>query len=360
MNEALRFIVVGLSSVFGVGVLVLLLIYFTPNQFEKWLAMVMKAAIKLKIGARALHKQYVRHDFQGRVNEFVKENCPVLPGAAADRVRLEWVDSTVSKQAILDGNVVVVRVKREDPEERSFVHAVCLFVSKSLLFKAKKYISAPQGEATDLLVSLRLLEREKPATVSHFVDDYLHPATDKKRHPVTAEVFDDLVVVDGGRLFYSIFLQELNFLGNKVFGGRKDGVIIREVKELVGFLKKVADREVGDTDVDLDFFGEYCRFAMVIVGKSTKLVRENIKPYVGFINQKLIPAGVETVYLLAPMRNAPYVKQIAAQVGGTFDPYLEAKFTMPLKFKDGGKRQSETYLCILRKRGAQTYIQKAS
>ncbi len=360
MSEVLQRIIIALASVFGTGALVILLLYFSPNTFEKWLALLMKGAIKLRIGARALHKSYVRHDFQGRVNEFVKENCPALPGTIADRVRLEWVDGSVSKQAILDGNVVVVRVKREDPEERSFVHAVCLFVSKSLLFKAKRYISTPQGEATDLLVSLRLLEREKPATVSHFVDDYLHPATDKKRHAATAEIFDDLVTVDGGRLFYSIYLQELNFLGNKVFGGRKDGVIVQEVRQLIEFLKKLADREVGDTEVDLDFFGSYCRFAMVIVGKSAKLLSQDVKPYVGFITGKLIPANIETVYLLAPAKNAPYVREIADSVAGTFDRYLEAKFTMPLKFKDGETRQSNTYLLILRKRGAQTYIQKAS
>lgn len=360
MSEALRIIITALVSAFGVGVLVVLLIYFSPDTFEKWLAILMKGAIKLRIGARSLHKQYVRHDFQGRVNTFVRKNCPLLPGMVADRVRLEWVDGSVSKQAILDGDVVVVRVKRDDPEERSFVHAVCLFVSKSLLFKAKRYISTPQGEATDLLVSLRLLEREKPTTVSHFVDDYLHPGTDKKRHAATAEIFDDLVTVDGGRLFYSIYLQELNFLGNKVFGARKDGIIHKEVHQLIEFLKALSNREVGGTSVDLDFYGAYCRFAVVIVGKSVKLLREDIKPYVGFITKTLIPAGVETIYLLAPAKNAPYVRQIAEQVGGTFDKYIEAKFTMPLKFKDGEKRMADTYLLILRARGAQTYIQKAS
>ncbi len=360
MSEVVEKILLALGSIFGGGVLIAILIFLNPDKAEKWWALLVKGALNLHFGAKALHKHYVRHDFQGRVNEFVKKNCPALPGAAADRVRLEWVDGSVSKQAILDGDVVVVRVKRRDPEERSFVHAVCLFVSKSLLFKAKRYISSPQGEATDLLFSLRLLEREKPATVSYFVDDYLHPATDKKRHGPTAQIFDDLVTVDRGRLFYSVFLQELHFLGNKVFGHRKDGVIHGEVRQLIEFLKKLADRAVGDTGVDLDFFGAYCRFAVVIVGKSDKLLREDIKPYVGFITGKLIPASVETIYLLAPARNAQYVGQIAEQVGGTFDRYLEAKFTMPLKFKDGETRQSNTYLLILRKRGAQTYIQKAS
>src|SRR6266568_704247 len=180
MSEALKYIIGGLVSLFGAGVLVVILVFLNPDATEKWLALLMKGALKLGIGARALHKHYIRHDFQARVNSFVRRNCPALPGAVADRVRLEWIDGSVSKQAILEGGVVVVRVKREDPQERSFVHAVCLFVSKSLLFKAKRYISTPQGEATDLLVAYRLLEREKPQTVAHFVDDYLHPAIERR------------------------------------------------------------------------------------------------------------------------------------------------------------------------------------
>ncbi len=98
----------------------------------------------------------------------------------------------------------------------------------------------------------------------------------------------------------------------------------------------------------------------MIVGKSRKLLHEDIKPYVGFITATLIPRNVETIYLLAPARNAPYVRQIAAAVGGKFDQYLEAKFRMPLRFKGGEKQEVDNYLLILRARGAQTYIQKAS
>jgi len=358
MTEAIKLLVVVIGSVFGTVGLIILLLYLTPNQVEKWAAILLKLALRLGIGVRTLHKQYVRHDFQSRVNDFVRKHCPTLPGAVADKVRLEWVDGSVSKKAILDGDVVVVRVKREDPQERSFVHAVCLFVSKSLLFKAKRYISAPQGEATDLFVSLKLLEREKPAAVAHFVDDYLQPAIDKK-HSATARIFDDLTVVDSGQLFYAIYLQELNFLGNKVFGGRKDAVIVKEVDDLIEFLKNFVDREVGTEGTDLDFFGAYCRFAVVIVGKAPKLLRESIKPYVNFIAGTLMPAGVETVYLVAPAKNAPYVRQVAEAVSPNFEPYLEAKLKRKLRFKD---RQVEvdTHLLILRVRGAKTYIEKAA
>lgn len=357
MSDVLKYLlgafVGGLGSL---GVLILLL-YMTPEKVEKWAAILLKFLMTLGIGVRSLHKHYVRYDFEGRVNGFVKKHCPTLPGAVAQKVRLEWVDGSVDRQAILDGDVVVVRVRRDDPKERSFVHAVCLYVSKSLLFKAKRYISSAQGQATDLLVSLRLLEREKPTAVDHFVADYLQPAIDKKKS-ATARIFDDLVVVDSGHLFYSLFLQELNFLGNKVFGGRKDALIVQEVDKLIEFLKRFLNREVGDEAVDLDFFGSYCRFAVVIVGKAPTLLRASIKPYVGFIQQTLKPAKVETVYLLAPSKNAPYVQQIADAVSEEFEPYLKAEFRGRLRIR-GEHVATDQFLVILRARGRQVYIQRA-
>ena len=357
MGELLKATATLIWSVFGVVGVVAVFVYLTPDQAQKWFAALLKLAMKVGIGAKVLHKTYVRFDFQGRVNGFINKNCPQLPGNIAQRVRLEWVDESVSKQAILDGDIVVVRVKRDDPQERSFVRAVCLYVSKSLLFKAKHYISAPQAEATDLLVSMRLLEKEKPATVSHFVEDYLKPATDDKRSAV-ARTFDDLVEVDKGRLFYAVYLQELNFLGGKVFGGRKDAVIAKEVGELIDFLKMLSNREVGADHTDLEFEGAYCKFAVVIVGKALKLQEKAIKPYVGFIKTKLIPSGAETIYLVSPEEKGPYLQQIAAEVQDTFEPHFEGKLRRALTIK-GKKREVDTHILVLRSRTVRTYIERA-
>src|SRR5437879_6927797 len=116
MSDLLKYVVGTLFGALGVVGLILVFIYYTPEQFEKWMAMLLKAALKLHVGVKSLHKHYVRHDFQARVNEFVKQNCSALPGAAANKVRLEWVDGQVTKQAILADDAVVVRVRRDDPD----------------------------------------------------------------------------------------------------------------------------------------------------------------------------------------------------------------------------------------------------
>ncbi len=355
MTEILKLIATFLIGSFGTTAAIILLIYFSPEKAEKWWSIFLRALMAIGVSTRTLHKKYLQHDIQSRVNHFVKKECSQLPGSAAQKAKIQWVDGSVTKRAVLDGNAVIVRLKRDDPHDKNFVHAVCMFVSKSLLFKAKHYISRAQGEATDLIVSMRLLQREKPSVVSYFLDGYLQPAVDKTKTS-TAKVFDDLVSIDRSNLLFPVYLQELNFLGEKVFGGRKDAVIIKEVDELIQFLKAFATRKLGEDDTP-DFFGEYCRFSVVIVGRAGKLVRESIAPYVKFIEKKLVPVGVETVYLLAPAKNASYVGQIAESVANHFESYAEVTFKRTL-VRDDKPRTFPTYLRILRSKERQLYYKK--
>jgi hypothetical protein len=355
MSEVVKYLLALGTGGVVTGFAIVLLIYLTPEKAEKWYAILLGLFLRVGGGVRGLHKRWVRHDIQGRINDFVKSECASLPGSAADRVRLEYIDGRITKQAVLDGNTVIVRLRRDDPEELNFVHGVCLFVSRSLLFKAKRYISPAQGEATDLLVSKKLLEHEKPAVVDHFLEQYLHPAIDRKKSS-TARFFDDLVVIDAGKLFVPIYLQELNFLGHKVFGGRKDALIIQEVTDLIQFLKDVVNREVGQQS-DLDFRRGYCRFAIVIVGKAMKLRQESISPYLGFIREHLVPDKIETVYLLAPSKNTKHVRRIAETVADIYDVFAELEFERVLQVKSSRQRTPQ-YLLVLRARDRDTYIPK--
>src|SRR2546425_11081769 len=121
MTEALRLLVVALLASFGTLTLVLLFLYLTPEKAQKWGAILLKLLLKAGVGARLLHKKYIEYDIQGRGKEVVKIQCLDLPGLAAQKVRLEWVDGTISKRAILEGNLVVVRGRRDDPKDMKFV-----------------------------------------------------------------------------------------------------------------------------------------------------------------------------------------------------------------------------------------------
>ena len=343
MEEVLKYVIPSLSP----AVLLLLALLLAPEKIEKWSALLWKLLSKLGGLFRSAHKRYVKHDLQGRINDFVRGLRKQLPGITATRFKIEWIDPTVDRKAFVDRGELVMRLRRDDPHDHNFVHGSYLFVSEMLLKKAKRYISRSQKEALDLFVCSKLLESEKPAVVTFFLDEYLHPGTETPKSKVALYV-DDFAIIDKGGLFFPVLAQELEFLGEKVFGRRRDDQIVKEVDGLVHFLKPIATRTVGDHS-DLDHDGSYCRFAIVIVGKPSKLLT-SIEPYVGFIRGSLKPKQTETIYLLGRAENERRLQEICERVSDTYDCCHRVKFSSFLRYSDR-KELALQHLTVLRLKG---------
>jgi hypothetical protein len=161
---------------------------------------------------------------------------------------------------------------------------------------------------------------------------------------------DDYSVIDGGGLFFSLFLQELGYLGSKVFGKRRDDLIHKEVNNLIDFLKPIAKRKIGD-DNDLNFSGDYCRFGLVIVGKPSKLLT-SIQPYVSYIRNQLASQSFETIYLLARKENSKRVDEVCDVFSELYECVRKVSFTRHLHYDDR-KEVASQYLAIMRLRGAE-------
>lgn len=340
MNEILKYVLPSLP----LPLALLLLLLFVPEKIEKWSALLWKLLANI---FRAAHKRYVKHDLQGRVNDFVKRLRRQVPSVGDTKLRIEWVDPSTPRKSFIEGDEVILRLRRDDPMDHNFVHGSYLFVSETLLKKAKRYISPSQREALDLFACTKLLEEEKPAVLSVFLGEYLHPGTDERRSKVAIYV-DDFGIIDKGGLFFPVLLQELEYLGEKVFGRRQDNVIIGEVDDLVDFLKPIATRTVGD-ESDLNFDGNYCRFALVIVGKRYKLLT-SIDPYVKFIRNVLGRNEIETIYILSRLENKERVEEICQRIADMYDRARRLEFSSFLKYPDRRERALQ-YLVVMRKKG---------
>ena len=343
-----------LGILFGSGITVaaiVAIILTNPEKAEKWFALFWKLIAFLRLGVSGAHKRYVQHDFQGSVNEFVKRHAEEMPGFQVKGVKLEWVDADVKRQSFLEEDRVVVRVKREDPRHENFVKAVYLFVSTALLYRAKRYISPPQGRAIDLFVTAEIFREQKPEVVDHFLEQYLHPHIDDGSARVT-QLFDDFDLLSRAGIFFPVFLQEIDYLGRKVFGRGRHQEVVTEVNALVDFLKAFALRKVGDEQTDLNFIQKYCRCAFVIVGKPKK-VSVSISPYVNFIRGGLDDC-VETVYLIGRVENESAMRQVCSQVADLYDVVAEKKMSKFVLYGEE-KKKIAAFIAVLRARGKQLY-----
>lgn len=347
-----------LTFLLGSGVTVAIIvtaILANPEKAEKWFALFWKAMMNLHLGLRFAQKKYIEHDFQGNVNEFIKKHAKEMPGFQVKGVHLEWVEADVKRQAFLDADRVVVRVKRDDPHHENFVKAVYLFVSTALLYRAKRYISPPQGRAIDLFVTTEIFREQRPEVVDHFLEEYLHPQIDDGSARVS-NLFEQFDLISKAGFFFPVFLQEMDYLGHKVFGRAKNQEIVTEVNDLVEFLRALALRRVGDEQTDLNFVKAYCRFEVVIVGKSIKLKKAvaPTAPYVKFIREHL-ERNVETVYLIGHADNENHIKKICTELADKYDLVSEKKMTNIVSFGEE-KRKLKNFLAVLRAKDRQLYV----
>ena len=333
-------------SILLLGLVVVLLLYY-PEKIEKWSALLWRMINRAGAFAGFAHKKYVKHDLQGRVNDFVRRLSHKVPDADNPKISIDWIDPEMDRKAFFDGDKVVLRLRREDPRHQNFIHATYLFVSESLLRKAKRYVSPSQRDGVSLYVCTKLFEEEKPKALDVFLDEYLHPNTSDPKSKVSGYL-DDFGTIDRKGYFYPVFLQELYYLGDKVFGRRKTGQVVKEVDDLLERLKKIATRMVGE-DTDLTYTGTYCSFSLVIIGKRDVL-HDSIQPYIGYIRGALARKGVETIYLIASRNNEDNLLDIYAEFKEDYRKENLRRSKSEVHFKNSQTKRVDQTLLVMRRK----------
>ncbi len=327
-------------------IVIALVFYLNPDKFEKWLSQIYKGLSKLGGFFRGAQKAYVKYDIQGRINEFRGKVSDKAPYFEDIKIAVEWTDVTANEQQFLDKGRAILRLKRDDPEDLNFVHGAYWAVSNLLLPRVKKHISSSQRQSLDLYVTSEIIRTEKFAVLEHFRAQYL----DKKvgADGKIRELFQKYDSIDKYGLFYPILLQELYFLGFRVYVSAKPDSIHVEVTRLIAFLESVASRKVGE-EVPLDYLGEYCRFAVVIVGKGEKLSYEGTEPYLKYINIKLRPKRVHTLYVLGKEDYHVLIDEVCKDLYQDYEIFKSYRYEGMVASRDGdAKFKLKQYLVVLR------------
>jgi hypothetical protein len=353
MNDLATTIILILVAAFGPGIAIVVLVFLNVEKVQKWGAILGYCLGRISEFFGFLNKKAVQLDLQGNINSFVKQVAKEVPSLELQKVKVEYVDTDSEIKSILGEGEVILRLRRDDPRDFNFVHGAFMFVSTSLLYKVKRYISISQRVALDLYVTTQIIESEKPKIVGCFLDEFLHPNL-KDPKSDRSKYFDQLSKIDNGGLFYPVLLEELHFLGNKVFGNRKDEKIILEVHALINFLENFSQRKLG-AEIDLDFIRDYCKSAILIIGKKSKLFREQLTPYVNRIRQNFAPEKIETVFILGHWENKNLIDEVAESVSDLYCIIRGKKSRMLLNREDGSQIPISAYIMVLQLIGAKIY-----
>lgn len=321
-----------------------------PDKAERLFAWVCRA---FKWISKKAEHQYVKYNVQATVNGFVMLIKRNLPSYDVRTVKLEWVDASITQEQFINSNQLVIRMHKSTVPNRDIVNATVAFVSYSLLLKAKRYIAQYQKDAVDLFASIKILETENnPQLISEFVDMYLYNAMENDK---VNELYAQFENIHKTGLFFPVFIAEMTFLGDKVFGKAIDkSKIYAEVKDLASFLNVFSRRKVSE-DGTLDYEGNYCKFAIRIVGKNMKIISEGKDVYLN--NIRRLSDEMETLYLLGDQSHEKFINEIVDDLnkGGSYILYNKKKYDAVIKSIQGEDFEVHSYLVVLRKSIVKTF-----
>ncbi|CCZ82243.1 hypothetical protein [Odoribacter laneus] len=339
------FVIIGMAS--GGG----LVLYFVkhPDKLETLLALINKICKSI---IKKAEYNFVKYDVQSTVNKYISTFSKKIPNLSVTHVKLEWIDENITPEQFIKSDQLVMRMHKSINQNRNIVNATFTFVSYSLLRKAKSYIAQYQKDAIDLFVSFKIIENTKYELLDEFVQQYLNEGLE---HDKVADFYDKFFDIDKAGLYFPVFMTEMTFLGEKVFAKRKDkNIIYEEVKGLVNFLNIYANRKINDTTTT-EHNGNYCRFAIRIIGKKSKIDREGEQVYIN--NLKRIDPKTETIYLICDELNIKFMHNVLDKCLNhiDFNIYNKYKYHAVIKDHEGNDMQTNSYLVILRNKKIAVY-----
>jgi len=354
MNEI---ITAAITSSVWLGVIIYLGIYAfkNPEKMQKWAANIMSLAAFFS-------KKYSDHatklEVQGKINDFVR-SLSDISDVNDTRVTLRWADVENDDIQFEDDEVILV-MRDRGYKNKNFVHAAYFFTSSTLLRHTKQHLSPKQAKALDVYTTKKLVEQQNKSALEVFIRDFFQPLmTDDKVNKLIASFID----IDDSGFYEHILLTELSHLGSKTFLTKKDEAIVKEVWDLVEFLKNFSNREVGDDTVTDAFTAKYTRCSIKIV--STSIVRHLNKTN-GPTNRvlKAFQSGIENVYVIGPRKDGgkEFIDKVCEGVieqNHNLNAVHTKTFEGEIKL-EGKKKKTKTYLVHLQDPTQVNYVIKDS
>ncbi len=340
---------------FSVLLLIFILYIWKPESFEKLFSHLLKI---LSYFSDKADKAYIKHDVQSRMNSFIKRMDKKIHSFSPVKIDVKFFDPNVEPEKLesyLNNGKYFVRAKKTNNPNNNFVNVAMAFIAENLLKEAKHQISKKQKITIDLFVGKKLFQEEKEEVMHEFVSDFLQPESDDEK---IKDYLIKFAETDRAGLFFPILLEELTFLGKKVFTEPKNNKVQEEVSNLVNFLHEHANRKQGEDMSNDRFIAEFSQFAFMIVGKKKKVDNGKLQAYKKYL-KTLMDKNIENIYLIGNERIQDFINQVSPDEflnENGYSLYKRENYRSELKKQDGTLYKTRTYLLLIRRKNIDPII----
>lgn len=269
------------------------------EKYEKFKACVIKPFIK---GRKTLQKRFLSNKIQGKINTFSKSVAEEIGEKEKYRVKIEWVDRS-DTESFFKNDELIIRMDCKDNINRNLALATLIYVSETLVKKARPYIDKILNKAMDLMATKRIFEEETAEDEKEYYNHVmLFPQLENDK-----ELRDDcenIQLLEQKGYFTRLFLRELRFLGELLDTTIPTDEVKKEVRQFLGYLINLAKtplvQEPGRwlAPEEFKFERRYLKVQFVLFARVENVTLKNIRPYLKRIKNGL-KEGIDIFYLLA-------------------------------------------------------------
>lgn len=286
-------------------------------------------------------RKYIKTHLEGTLGKRIEKINREVHGLDADKIRIVMVQ-TKTREAFIRERTLIIKLQRKENHDENLVNIAVLYTESCLYKKLELHLDDDQKQSINLYTAKSILKNRSGSALQFLHKNYYLPvAKDNER---IQEYFEKLEKVDDKGLFYSVFVQEMVFLGNKAYFKRKPVGINNEIKEFVDFLEAFAERARGEMDVEKTFVGANIKMGFVLVALKEKRELGVAGNYVYYV-KNLLQNGIESFYLLGRGFNTDFTARVASVIKEDVSDLQEInRILYKLKVEDG---ETIDALCVL-------------
>lgn len=240
-------------------------------------------------------KGYIESKINSNVNEFVnKEFIKQLAQGEKVNVKVKFV-TEVNDPILTKNGSIIVRLKESNDQIRNILTTTQVVLPKILCPLIRNNIDEYASKAIDLTCLKKLANKLGKHGKLVFKQYFLDPVTSddlKINH-----LIQELVQIDEKGYFISIFINELDYIGEGIYADSDKTNRTNEVLNFIKFLLDIANREIGEIN-DLEYLSDSFGISIILLARSFKASKQGVKPYLDRLNIQL-RKGCESVYIVA-------------------------------------------------------------
>lgn len=341
-----------LTFLFGSGIT----FYFVthPEKIQKWGSIIGWLVSRIYTGAEYFSTKW---EIEGKMNSFVSRLDSQIKGYFPF-VKIKWTAKGNDEIVWEDGQAVIV-MRDRGHRNKNFVHAAYFFTSEVMLKKSERHLSKSQKTSLDLFATQKLIEQENRASLEQFMNNYLSPSIEKS--DAVRSLIQQYVNIDKIGVFFPVLIQELIYLGNKIFLEKPTDQVIEEVKLHINFLERFSQREEGDKTVQDEFVGRYCRCAIKIIASWQTRERGDVLIHADMLS-RVINRDFENIYIIGrtDLGNKQYMNDVVTYL---LEKHKDVELVRSCVFKGqikhgDGLKKVETYFIHIHNPNTVKYFYK--